>query len=172
MIKIEKYLAPVLMALCGIVWAACKQERQPCLTPKTANLRAEFMHKTSDTATVFSDTALPSAIFIALTRSRDTGFVYPLQKSSFSLSLSSDTVFCQWAFRTDTFSYTVFDTLSFYYQKHRQFLSNACGFTYFYTLDSIHTSHKMIDSVHIINSSVTNDVITPNHLQVYIHPDY
>ena|ERR1035437_6888723 len=169
MIRNHRYLLIVLIALYGIVWMACTQQRQPCLTPKIAILNVECMHKTSDTGTVFVDTALPHAVFLALTDSGARGGYYP-QQSLFTLSLSPLSDTCMWAFRTDTMAH-IYDTITFYYKRNLQFLSNACGYTYFYTLTSVYAKGSMIDSVHITNTSVTNNVNT-KHLQIYIHPDF
>ena len=169
MISANKYLLILLLAISCIAWVACTAERKPCLTPKTASLNLACMHLRTDTATVFSDTALPSAVFFAMTTAGEKGTIFPLQ-SSFTISLSPDTTFCQWRFTTDTLN-TKFDTLSFFYKRNLQFLSNACGYAFFYTLDSVQTTHLIIDSLHIINTSVTNNVNT-KHLQIYIHPDF
>ena len=173
MIRNQKYLCFILSALCGIGWVACTQERQPCLTPKTASLIIETIHLTSDTATIPVDTALPAAIFIPVLPKKDTlpETIYPQQQSLFTISLSSDSTICQWKITTDTLPTNQYDTLTFFYQRNLQFLSNACGYTYFYTLDSVHTTHINIDSLHIINTSVTNNVNT-KHLQIFIHRDF
>jgi hypothetical protein len=167
----RKFLAVGIIALPGVLWLSCTQERQICLTPKIVNLRAEFMRKATATAD-FSDSALPSGRFIALTNNGPQGFQSRQQSATALFSLSPDTNFCQWAYRTDSNSSTVFDTLSFYYRRQLHFISNACGYTYFYTLDSAHTTHIFTDSLRVVNSSITNDVTTPNHLQVYIHPGF
>jgi len=151
------------------VWMACKQQRQICLTPKIASFTIESMHRSS-VDTLFSDTALLSAVFIPLTNASTTdSFIYS-QASVFVISLSPVTDTCRWAFATDTTN-NVYDTLTFYYKRNLQFLSNACGYTYFYNLDSVHTTHRNIDSFHITNTSVTNNANT-KHLQIFIHPDF
>ena len=170
MTKTKKYFLLIFFALCAIGWLACTQERSPCLTPKIASLSIESLHKLTDTATVFTDTALPAAVFAPITNTKNnTGTIYTLQ-STFTISLSPDSTVCQWLFTTDSLK-NPFDTLTFYYQRKLQFISNACGLTYFYNLDSLHTTHNIIDSAHIINASVTNNVNT-KHLQIFIHPDF
>src|ERR1035441_9427357 len=106
MIKSEKYLSFTLFALCGIGWLACTQERQPCLTPKIATLIIESVHLASDTATIPVDTALPAAVFAPIIPKKDTlrGTPYP-QQSLFSISLSPDSVICQWEMTTDSLKY-------------------------------------------------------------------
>jgi hypothetical protein len=115
-----------------------------------------------------ADTPMPAAVFLALTASGAKGRLY-IQSSKFVLSLSPATDSCSWAFASDSAAGSPFDTLTFRYTRQLQFISNACGYDYFYQLASVQTTHHIIDSVFIANTSVTNDVNT-NHLQVYIHP--
>jgi len=171
MTKWNKYLPVILLALCSVSWVACTQQRQPCLTPKIASLIMETIHFKTDTSTVFVDTALPSGLFIPLTNIGIDSIKYPLG-STFTLSLSPDTTICQWRFTSDTLNAVAYyDTFTFYYQRKLQFLSNACGYTDFYSIDSVHTTHHIVDSLHIINTSVTNNVNT-KHLQVYIRHNF
>ena len=172
MIRIDKYLLFTVVGLCGLGWAACTQERSPCLTPLVASLNMETMHLLTDTSTIFVDTALPAAVLRPVTNTKnDSGTLYP-QQSDYTISLSPDDTVCKWIFTTDS-AYYAFDTLTFVYQRSLQFISNACGYTYFYTLDTVYTNtaHKIIDSLLIVNKSVTNNV-NITHLHLYIHPDY
>lgn len=170
MIKTNKYRPVGWALLCCIFWMACTQQRQPCLTPKTAILNVETMHLTSRTATSFTDTGLPHPVFVAVTDSNLRLFFFP-QQATFILSLSPVADTARWLLITDTAGTHAFDTLTFHYQRDLQFLSNACGYTYFFNLDSVHTTHHNIDSLRIINTNVTNNVNT-KHLQIYIHPDF
>ena len=178
MIK-TKHLTTILFALIIMAWAACTQERQPCLTPKSASLIIESIHFKTDTSTLPVDTSLPSAVYYPISIINVPLIYYPPQ-ASFTISLSPDSTVCQWQFSTDTSNYNtkIHDTLTFYYKRNAKFLSNACGFTYFFNIDSVHTTRYSpqtpqfsIDSVHILNTSVTNNVNT-KHLQIYIHPDF
>jgi len=161
----------MVLALCVVFGvASCTQEREPCYTPTIASLNIECVHYTSDTATTVLDTALPKAIFGALTNNGVKAVIYP-QTANFTISLSSVANSCQWIMSTDSVAYP-FDTLSFFYQRKLQFLSNACGFAYFYSIDSVHFTHNQdIDSIQITNTSVTNNVNT-KHLKIFIHPDF
>jgi hypothetical protein len=176
MISKRIYLPIMLLAMWCLGLVACTQQRAQCLIPTIASLNIEFMHLIPND-TSFVDTAINAAVFVALTKKGEAMTVYRLQQSVFTISLSSDTDYCQWLFKPDTTSST-YDTLTFYYQRSLQFLSNACGFAYFYSLDSVHTTHwslqlpnsyqYSIDSAYIINASVTNNV-NIKQLQVYIH---
>ena len=175
MIRKNKYRILTLIALCSAIWAACTQSQSQCQTPTIASLNMVCMHLTTDTGTIFSDTALPYAYWIAFTNSGPKYILYDVQNSNFTISLSSDDTICKWGFTTDTTMSTInrnnLDTLTFFYQRQVQFISNACGYAYFYNLDTVITTHRIIDSVLITNASVTNNVNT-TQLQIYIHPDF
>ena len=170
MIKTTHHIVAFLLLAASWIGVGCTRQRGPCLTPKVAGLNLEFTHYLTDTSTVTKDTALPAAVFIAVTNAGEKEVIGGLYNSLFTISLSSVSDSCRWMVATDTLAHNKFDTLTFYYQRELQFLSNACGYTYFYNLDSVHTSHFNIDSVHITNASVTNNVNT-KHIKIYIHPD-
>jgi len=115
------------------------------------------------------DTALPAAVFSSVTDHGVVQILFP-QQANFTISLSPLSDTCRYYFTTDSAHQRV-DTLDFYYQRSLDFISNACGFTYFYSLDSVHTSHLNIDTVRILNSSVTNNA-NITQLQIYIHTFY
>jgi hypothetical protein len=171
-VKAWQYM--VLLAVAVWLLPACTQERQPCLTPKTASLNLHFVHFPVDTAinnNSTQDTALPSAIFGAITGGTVQEFIYRAPSAYFTISLSSTADSCSWIFKADS-ALATYDTLNFYYRRQLKFLSNACGYTNFYTIDSVHTTKSTgIDSVIITNPSVTNDVNT-RQLKIYMHPDF
>lgn len=158
----------VLLLLFAFILPGCTQQRQPCLDPVRASMILQSVHFKTDTSTKTVDTSLPSAVFypVSLQKNDTTRFS---AGSSFILSLSPDTGFCQWLFspvRGGTL-----DTLSFFYKRKLEFLSNACGFTYFYSLDSVRSTHKNVDSATILNATVNNNINT-KHVQVFIHPSF
>ncbi len=180
----------VMLAVCAAM--ACNQERQPCLTPTTASFNIEFIHLTTDTTTVATDTSLPSAAFIPMNGTGSSYVYFYPQQATFTLSLSAETDSCKWVFVPDSANRSqqpdgnlaqwislLFqdslasqaDTMTFYYKRNLTFLSNACGYAYFYSLDSAHSTQHNVDSLKINNTSVTNNVNT-TQLKIYIHPDY
>jgi hypothetical protein len=170
MTDFRKYLLLILM-LGSLAWQACTQDRQPCLTPKIASLNVRSVRISSSTDTTAIDTALHAAAFVALTDGGLKGLIFPTQ-STFTLSLSSIADSCQWSFITDTTrGVSLVDTITFRYKRDLQFVSNACGFAYFYNLLGVYSTNHIVDSLRITNTSVTNNVNT-SHLQVYIHPNF
>ena len=158
----------LLITACSLLFFACTQERTPCLTPKIASFNVECVHFLSDTATIPVDTALPNAVFCPITTNGE--YIIFGQQAIFTLSLSPDADSCAYMFTTDSLLYPK-DTLKFYYKRQLQFLSNACGYAYFYYFDSAYTTKYNIDSAHIITNSVTNNV-KPTHFKIYIHKNY
>lgn len=168
--KILRVCCAVILMCCCMLAVSCTQERQPCLTPKIASMNMVCVHFPTDTSVVvIKDTALPKALFIPLSDSVNAG-VYYGPTANFTLSLSPVADQCTWLFSPDSLASGV-DSVHFFYRRQLQFLSNACGYTYFYTLDSVRTTHTNIDSVRITNPSVTNDV-NVKQLKVYIHPSF
>lgn len=158
------------IAITTLLATACTQERQPCLTPTTASLNVQCVHLLSDTSAQIRDTALPRAILAPITAAGPQWRIYSSPSSLFTLSLSPLADSCQWLFTTDSLNQPL-DTLSFSYQRNLQFLSNACGYASFFTLQQVRTTHYNIDSILINNPSVTNDVNT-RQLKIYIHPGF
>lgn len=147
--------------------AGCEkiEEREPCLQPRTVRLRAGAYHRAADTGTAITDTALPLAIFFPI--GGQTGFSFSAQRK-FSLFLSPHADSCQYVLLTDTAQNAALrDTLTFRYTRITQFLSNACGYTYFFTLDTVLATTNRLDSVRTTNAEVTNDVNAPEHLRIF-----
>jgi hypothetical protein len=155
----------LLVVILLVALGSCTQERLPCLTPKTASLKVRAVRKLNDTAIV--DTALPAAVLVAVTDSGKTGYLYA-GSSSFTLSLSPVADTAKWLISADTIAGSPLDTIVFRYTRRLQFLSNACGYTYYYNINSVSTTNHIIDSFLITDRNVTSNVNT-SHLKVYIH---
>jgi len=164
MTKQAKYFIGVLLPLS--LCFSCTQERQPCLTPKIAVLNLKTVQLTADKKTI--DSAFNAAVFGPVTGPVIKGAAYA-KSSKFTLSLSPQKDTCYWLFAADTAKGSMIDTLTFLYDRELHFVSNACGYSYFYSINAIQATHHFVDSVAISNSNVTNNVNT-THVQVYIHP--
>ncbi len=145
---------------------SCTQERQPCLTPKTAILKMKSVKRSSDGKVL--DTAFNAAVFFPMSPLVSTG-TYFAKASGFTLSLSPLSDTCRWRFAPDTAAGIVFDTLTFVYERQLTFVSNACGYSHFFDLDTVFSTNHTVDSASVLNRSVTNNVNT-NHVQVFIRP--
>ena len=159
------YLLLPLMVFTALL-QSCETDRDPCLQPKTTLLRAGAYKRVTDTGTAVIDTALPSPVFTALNdSSQNNSFILLSNRNKFSFQLSDVSDTCRWVLRPDTLS-QVRDTLTFYYRRQPRFLSNACGYTFYYNLDSVISTHYAIDSINIPSKDVTSNAGT-EHIRIY-----
>lgn len=145
------YLGALLIIIC-ISWGSCKQINDPCLLPTTVALRFGS-YKPSDTGTGGSVYTLKTPILGTV----DTPVAYYWgENNKFSISLDPLKDSCRWFIMPDSAA-KVRDTLTFRYSKSVHFLSNACGYIYYYTLSSVIATNHLIDSVIISNYEVTGN---------------
>lgn len=144
-----------------LVFAACKDEdeRDPCFEPKNIYLNAGA-YKAD---TVIRDTALPNLILGPVDSARFLDFDANSRKFLLFLSPLSDS--CRYYLQPDSGA-SLKDTLTFSYTRRLEFLSNACGYTYFFNLQQVRHTRHLIDSVRINNFDITNNAST-EHLRVY-----
>jgi hypothetical protein len=164
-------MTKILGAICAfsllvLVGSSCTQERLPCLTPKTVTMKVKTVRWVNSSLT--TDTVLQTSLWGAVTETGTRGYAYA-GRSSYALTLSPVSDSSVWLFAPDTTTGTPIDTLTFRYERVLTFLSNACGYTYYFNLVSATNTTYNIDSVRILNASITNNANT-NHLQIYVHP--
>lgn len=159
-------LATATVVSAGML-AGCEkvEERDPCLQPRTVNLRVGAYRRAADTGTTVKDTALPLAILLPI--GGQTAFSFAA-RSKLSLFLSPQADSCRYILSLDSgLTTALLDTLTFRYARRTQFLSNACGYTYFFTLDTVLATANRLDSVRITNREVTNDASVVEHLRLF-----
>jgi len=149
---------------CLMFIAACSIDRDPCMLPKQTITRIGSY--TVDTAGNTIDTLLPKPLLIAISKDTLRGLRFADKSSKLSMVLSSVADTCRYMIVPDS-STGVADTMTFYYQRSLHFLSNSCGYSYFFLLKNITTTTYAIDSVKINNAEVNNDANTPEHVKVY-----
>lgn len=164
-----KFIALLIVVCCFI---ACKQERLPCGQPTTMSVVLRCKQVIGvDTLNnpVLTDTILSSPVLRTFDTAGDTLVLRSLQSASkliVHMSPVSDS--CIWLVKTDSTG-AISDSISFHYQRELTFLSNACGYAYFYNLTTVSAlSHHFIDSVKIVDPNVTTNVNT-EHVKIFIH---
>jgi hypothetical protein len=152
---------PFAIVLFLLALGACTQQRSPCYEPKLVSV-AIGTYRLVDTSSV--DTTLPFPLFACL----DTNVAQEESPSNkFAALLSPYIDSTRWIMRPDSFT-TIeqIDTLTFYHNKSLNFISNACGYVYYYALSSVKTTYHSIDSISLVNTSVDNNANT-QHLRIY-----
>lgn len=176
----RRQIVLLLIAVVAVLMGSCTQERQPCVEPRTVSLRlGTYQTIVFDSATVHTrqivDTILPAPVLQQIDTEAKTILYYGAisQGNKFALLLSSVSDSCKWRILEDTSrgpnssNPLPYDTLTFFYDRKLTFLSNACGYSYYYNLKKVNTTYHNVDSVIISNAGITNNV-NVEHLKVYI----
>lgn len=157
----------LLLLLCCFVWGSCTQEGDPCLLPTTVTARwGTYQSVETDTGVAVFDSTLPKPI-IGVPDS-PMAFAYLTADKKFTVLLSPLADSTKFFIIPDSARQSPFDvdTLVLYYSRKLQFISTACGYTYYYNIyGERHTSNN-IDSVKIANGNVTNNV-NIEHVKIY-----
>lgn len=157
----------VLLTFISLWWVSCSTERDICLEPKIVTVHLGCYRIADDNITVI-DTLLPNANLLAIKNDSLFGWVVGAKGyNKFSLPLSPKADSCAWIIQPDSSVFAI-DTLVFHYKNSVHFLSTACGYTYFYNLDSVSTTKHNIDSVIISSTGITNNA-NIEHVKVYFH---
>lgn len=176
--KIRLYI--LLFIIVSLGWVACTQQRQPCVDPTIVPLQFGIYKDSvsiidtglQPTILVFEDSPYLSSPYVGALDSGKVKFIYHGAASAtnkFAIPMSSVADSCKWIVCPDSVSFlnNSFDTFSFYYDRQLQFLSNACGYTYYYNLHQVTSTYHNIDSIIVVNYNVTSNANAEN-LKVYI----
>lgn len=157
----------VLSFIFAFVLEACEkvEERDPCLQPRTVTLKAGAYRPAADTGTAVVDTTLPFVVFAPINGATALAFA---DASTWAIPLSPQADSCRYVLFSDTTTGAVApDTLTFRYTRRTQFLSNACGYTYFFTLDTVVSTTNAFDSLRLTTTlDVTNEA-DAEHIRIY-----
>jgi hypothetical protein len=139
----------VYLIVLVVVSAACSQQA-PCLKNSTVAARVKY-RTTVDTLTRDSVLAQSFLAYPALSA----------QAASFGVSsagalLNSSNVNTTLLFSTDS-NATLQDTIVVYHKKQLNFVSKACGYNYFFSIDSINYTTNILKSISLRDSLVTDD---------------
>ena len=154
----------LLLLVSFFAFTACEQQRDPCLEPKLVSLKIAALRVLPDSS--FTDTLVPKPYWTALADSPFT-IAFPPRSNRFGLILSPHTDSCRYLFYPDSLT-SLPDTVTFLYNRELEFLSNACGFTWFFQLKDIRTTRRHLDSARIIDAEVNQNSSTPEHVQIYM----
>lgn len=172
MIKTGHKLLLTVITLYALGQAACDTERDPCLEPVTVALTMHT-YRLADTGTAIIDSSFANALLGPLDSDKVIYQAKAIPAYRITLSPMADT--CRWYLQPDSAQSKKRDTLVFHYKRKLQFLSNACGYTYYYTVDNVRsTTRNFADTLHAIdsvrlNNGDVNGKADVTHLKIYIH---
>lgn len=173
-----KYLAGLLLIISGL--AACEPEAPECYEPDHITTNLNFIKKQVDTVHLvdsttgmsrdslvitFPDTLMKSPRAFSLNSTNNVSIIAQPNSGSVAVLMNPDSNAIAYRVQYDS---TVFDadTITIYYKPSLHFISNACGYTYYYHIDSVNGTRNVLDSVFILNDAVTNEAST-RHIGLY-----
>lgn len=176
-----KRLIIIILYLSIIGIYSCEKSKPECYVPVNILTRNEFVVKqaihydstrTEDSISIQVDTTVISY--------RDTGFKAPTMKSIdmpqnliiygganasvIGVPLEPQRQSLSYVIQYDT-AVASFDTITYYYKTNNYFISNACGFTNSFYIDSIHITKNTLDSFGLIKPNI----VTGNDRQVLLY---
>ena len=157
-----KTIVLILIAAMGM---ACNNT-STCLTPKTVVLRAGFYVMQNDT--LQADSMLINANVIIDGASSLFGFNLK-NASSFQTTISptADSVVVYFQSDSTSFDPETIDTIRVFYTSKLNFISTACGYEYYHTLNGAKSTHNSIDTVKISNAELDGNANT-EHLAILL----
>lgn len=176
MLRFLKNIGFFILLLAVII--ACTPKEQECFQPTTVTAKVYFKVKDIRDTLIITDTSIIDTTFVYF---RDTQMVAPSFYTQFgdsilqvngvrgtvnmTLPLNPDTNSIQYAFTPDR-DQLIFDTLTINYTSELHFLSNNCGFTYYYNIDNVQVTTNFVDSFAVTDRNVTSDGSIQN-IQLY-----
>ncbi|HET8574402.1 MAG TPA: DUF6452 family protein [Edaphocola sp.] len=168
---------PVLFLL-GLSFNSCEKDTPDCFEPSSVLTRARFVIKDSvhvdtlidsvyvDTTIVqYRDTLFKSPVMVSLNMPQNL-IVYGTPVNNYmGFPFNPDSGRILYALQYDT-TRALRDTLTYFYHSSVHFISNACGFTHFYHIDSMEATRHLIDSFTINERDVT-DKASDRHVTLY-----
>lgn len=152
----------IVLAIVALLAAmACSDETKVCDQALSTDTRVRFKR---DSSGVVRDTVMPSVALYAL--GMDTVY-YKQAVSSVFLSLSPVTDSSRFYLKVDSSATTIADTITFRYTRSPHFVSPGCGFSTFFSLDTVVSTHNTIQSLIINQREITSTLNDTAHITLY-----
>jgi hypothetical protein len=169
LLKRQGALVLLLLLLLMMAMIACEPSTPECYEPNSVRLNAGFIVRRDTIVVVdsisfrdstiiqYSDSFMRSPLMLSL----DTDSIYgvigtPNGTSTLGIALNPNTDSMRYLVQFDT-ALAHFDTITFFYKPSIHFISNNCGYTHYFNIDSVHVTKNYLDSAAIQRSQVTNE---------------
>ncbi len=163
--QLKQIVTTMFIAMCFYVLCGSCTQSDLCLQPQSLALRGGFYY--NDTSNTHRDTLLQNANLRFGTSYSYFTNVKKQSKFSFSLSQIADTIPVIFQSDSTTMAANTIDTLQLIYTRELHFISVACGYQTYFTLQKAITTNHIIDSVLIAVPQITNET-NKEHLKLVI----
>jgi len=150
----------ILATLVSIAVVACDDETKVCDQALTTDTHIRFRR---DSAGITRDTTMAQVTLYAL-GIRDSIYRKQAVKDIF-LPLSPAADSCRFYLKVDSASTP--DTLTFRYSREPHFISPGCGFSTFFTLDTVISTTNTVQSLIINQRAITSSINDTAHITLY-----
>lgn len=176
--KINHTVSLFSIAFILICWSitGCKRSEPECYQPINVRAFLSYKHWFIDTVTVDSliggdtttftytkpkinDTVFDFSWMKVI--NEDSAFQFASNGNYMGVIFNSNKDSIQYIFTPDT-TKSLLDTITIFYTPKVHFISNSCGYTYFYNINHINTTNHYIDSFAITTAEVNNTASTRN----------
>lgn len=174
----NRCLVILALLLLAMSFTACEKQEPDCFQNKQVFTWMAFTEKKLvrvdsmidsvlvDTTVVrYKDTLFKSPVLISIGMANNIRVIGSQYNNFIGAPLNPDTHSLRYALVYDT-TKSMSDTITYFYNSSVHFISNACGFTNFYHIDSVRTTKHLIDSVVLKERDVT-DKASDRHLILY-----
>lgn len=144
------------------IFYSCSQDANTCLQPIDAALRVGA-YKYADAS--HKDSLLPNPLVKVIGDSIKIWVQNQKNSSKFALTLNPKADSTKYSIQIDATNVST-DTIVLYYSRSLHFVSVACGYTYYFTINKIATTHHDLDSIAINNVSI-NENATIEHVKLF-----
>ncbi|SRR5690554_671431 len=173
----KRILTFLIIPIAVFVFQSCEKDEPDCYEPISILTRNGFVIKEVVEIDSVRDDILVDTTIITY---RDTGLLQPI---IYSIDLDPNVIIygeegvtmmgvpldprreqLSFVLQADTLE-DIRDTLTYFYQSSNHFISNACGFTNYFLLDSVRSTFHSLDSIALISNEVTSG--NERHLLLY-----
>lgn len=167
--------AIVLLLIIAIWGFSCKKSEPECFAPRSVSAQIGFMvidtvvgvdsFNRPDTTIRIADTGLYYPTLISL--EQDTNIVFMGERAADRLPcfLNPATPSISYVFQPNRDNAQK-DTITISYEPYEHFISNACGYTYYYNIKDVQYTRNILDSV-LINDANVRSAAQQRHLIFY-----
>ena len=177
----SKRLLLLVLCLSMIVVYSCEKNEPECYVPVNILTRNRFVVKEEirydstrnedsiiiqvDTTVVsFRDTGLKAPAMYTIDLPRNLISFGGNNASVIGIPLEPEIPKLRYVLQYDT-AVASFDTITYFYKTKNFFISNACGFTNTFYIDSIHITKNTLDSIALVKPNI----ISGNDVQVLLY---
>ena len=159
---------------------SCESEQPECYQPTVVTSNISFVRKRVDTFPIVDSStgiprdslaiSYPDSFMIApraalLNDSLNLTINTSGRTSVIATILNPDVNQVSYSLQYDT-NVALLDTVQIFYRSSLKFISNSCGYTYFFNIDSVKSTKHVADSIFIFKPAVTNDA-SVRHIGLY-----